>query len=80
MDEWSTTDIDFLNKYQLLTSKPVIVVNLTKKDYARRQQVAQKIHEWVIAAAASSSPSPEPSRLSSRRPRRARLSTRRSRA
>ena len=34
MDEWSTTDIDFLNKYQLLTSKPVIyVVNLTKKAY-----------------------------------------------
>ena len=43
MDEWSTTDIDFLNKYQLLTSKPVIyVVNLTKKVYEEGEQVAQE--------------------------------------
>lgn len=50
MDEWSTTDIDFLNKYQLLTAKPVIyVVNLTKKDYARKaNKWLKKIHEWVM--------------------------------
>ena len=33
MSQWSTKDIEFLNDYQLLTSKPVMfAVNMNKKD------------------------------------------------
>ena len=50
MEQWSTTDVDFLNTYQLLTSKPVIyLVNLTEKDYARKKNKwLAKIHAWVM--------------------------------
>ena len=50
MEQWSTTDVDFLNTYQLLTAKPVIyLVNLTEKDYARKKNKwLAKIHAWVM--------------------------------
>ena len=49
MDAWTNQDVDFINTYQLLTAKPVIyLVNLTKKDYARKKNKwLAKIHEWV---------------------------------
>jgi obg-like ATPase 1 len=49
MDQWSTIDVDYLNTYMLLTSKPVIyLINLTAKDYARKKNKwLVKIHEWV---------------------------------
>ena len=51
MDQWSASDVDFLNSYQLLTAKPVIyLINLTKKDFARKKNKwLVKIHEWVKA-------------------------------
>ena len=51
MDQWSTADVDFLNAYQLLTAKPVIyLINLTKKDYARKKNKwLVKIRDWVEA-------------------------------
>ena len=51
MDQWTTVDVDYLNNYMLLTSKPVIyLINLTKKDYARKKNKwLVKIHEWVKA-------------------------------
>ena len=51
MDQWTTSDVDFLNTYQLLTAKPVIyLINLTKKDFARKKNKwLVKIHEWVKA-------------------------------
>ena len=83
MEQWSTTDVDFLNTYQLLTAKPVIyLVNLTKKDFARKKNKwLVKIHEWVkehgggtiIPFSARSSAS------SGRRPRTRRRSSRRTR-
>lgn len=40
--EWSTAEIEHLNKYQLLTAKPVIyLVNLSEKDYIR------KANKWL---------------------------------
>jgi obg-like ATPase 1 len=41
----------YLNKYQLLTAKPVIyLVNLSRKDYERKKnKFLVKIHEWVKA-------------------------------
>jgi len=49
MEQWSTSDIHYINKYQLLTAKPVFyVVNLTKKDFARKKNKwLSKIHEWI---------------------------------
>ena len=36
MDVWTTSDVDHLNTYQLLTAKPVVyLVNLTQKDFTR---------------------------------------------
>mmetsp|Transcript_30035 Transcript_30035/g.74514 ORF Transcript_30035/g.74514 Transcript_30035/m.74514 type:complete len:407 (-) Transcript_30035:175-1395(-) len=51
MEQWSTTDVEFLNKYQLLTAKPVIyLVNLTQSDYKRKKNKwLVKIHEWIQA-------------------------------
>ena len=35
--EWSLVEIEVLNRYQLLTAKPVIyLVNLSEKDYIRK--------------------------------------------
>ncbi|KAL2741952.1 adenylate kinase 9-like [Vespula maculifrons] len=47
--DWSANDIDVLNKYLFLTSKPVIyLVNLSEKDYIRKKNKwLVKIKEWV---------------------------------
>eukprot|EP00249_Psilotum_nudum_P003678 c17134_g1_i1 orf=241-1419(+) len=47
--DWKTADIEFLNTFQLLTSKPVIyLVNMTEKDYQRKKNKwLPKIHSWV---------------------------------
>ncbi|XP_076631842.1 adenylate kinase 9 isoform X2 [Colletes latitarsis] len=47
--DWSATDIEVLNKYLFLTSKPVIyLVNLSEKDYIRKKNKwLIKIKEWV---------------------------------
>merc|ERR1719476_1058016 len=49
MENWTTSDIEFLNDYQLLTGKPcMFAVNLTKKDYCRKKNKFLKpIFEWV---------------------------------
>ncbi len=49
MDVWTTSDVDHLNTYQLLTAKPVVyLVNLTQKDFKRKKNKwLVKIHEWV---------------------------------
>jgi obg-like ATPase 1 len=56
LDQWSTTDIEFLNDYQLLTSKPVMfAVNLNFNDFKRRKNKFLKpIFDWVQANAAGS--------------------------
>ncbi|XP_065888785.1 obg-like ATPase 1 [Dysidea avara] len=50
-EEWSTAEIDVLNKHLFLTSKPVIyLVNLSEKDYIRKKNKwLVKIKEWVDA-------------------------------
>ncbi|KAH0566823.1 hypothetical protein KQX54_004588 [Cotesia glomerata] len=47
--DWSVNEIDVLNKYLFLTSKPVIyLVNLSEKDYIRKKNKwLIKIKEWV---------------------------------
>ncbi|XP_066586905.1 adenylate kinase 9 [Prorops nasuta] len=47
--DWSANDIEVLNKYLFLTSKPVIyLVNLSEKDYIRKKNKwLMKIKEWV---------------------------------
>ncbi|XP_046603942.1 adenylate kinase 9 isoform X2 [Neodiprion virginianus] len=47
--DWSANDIEVLNKYLFLTSKPVIyLVNLSEKDYIRKKNKwLIKIKEWV---------------------------------
>ncbi|XP_033221360.1 obg-like ATPase 1 isoform X2 [Belonocnema kinseyi] len=47
--DWSLNDIEVLNKYLFLTSKPVIyLVNLSEKDYIRKKNKwLIKIKEWV---------------------------------
>ncbi|XP_015184561.1 PREDICTED: obg-like ATPase 1 [Polistes dominula] len=47
--DWSANDIEVLNKYLFLTSKPVIyLVNLSEKDYIRKKNKwLVKIKEWV---------------------------------
>ncbi|XP_076025904.1 obg-like ATPase 1 [Genypterus blacodes] len=47
--EWNDKEIDVLNKYLFLTSKPMIyLVNLSEKDYVRRKNKwLVKIKEWV---------------------------------
>ena len=50
-DHWNVKDIQYINEYQLLTSKPVIyLVNLSEEDYKRKKNKWLKpIHEWVQA-------------------------------
>ncbi|XP_023192719.1 obg-like ATPase 1 isoform X2 [Xiphophorus maculatus] len=47
--DWNDKEIDVLNKYLFLTSKPMIyLVNLSEKDYIRRKNKwLVKIKEWV---------------------------------
>ncbi|XP_037603180.1 obg-like ATPase 1 [Sebastes umbrosus] len=49
--EWSEKEIEVLNKYLFLTSKPMIyLVNLSEKDYIRKKNKwLAKIKEWVDA-------------------------------
>lgn len=49
--QWSTDEIEVLNKQLLLTAKPVIyLVNMSDKDYARKKNKwLMKIKEWVDA-------------------------------
>ena len=49
MEQWNANDVMYLNKYQLLTAKPVIyLVNLSRKDFERKKnKFLVKIHEWV---------------------------------
>ena len=49
MGHWNTTDVAYLNTYQLLTAKPVIyLVNLSRRDFERKKnKFLVKIHEWV---------------------------------
>merc|ERR1712176_1538868 len=56
MENWTTSDIEFLNDYQLLTGKPcMFAINLNKKDYCRKKNKFLKpIFEWVNANAKGS--------------------------
>ncbi|CAL1680336.1 unnamed protein product [Lasius platythorax] len=47
--DWSANDIEVLNKYLFLTSKPIMyLVNLSEKDYIRKKNKwLIKIKEWV---------------------------------
>jgi len=49
MDVWTTKDIEYLNEYALLTSKPTMfAINLNQKDYTRKKNKFLKpIFEWV---------------------------------
>lgn len=49
--DWNAHDIECLNKYLFLTSKPVVyLVNLSEKDYIRKKNKwLIKIKEWVDA-------------------------------
>lgn len=49
LDQWSTKDIEFLNDYGLLTSKPVMfAVNLNMNDFKRKKNKFLKpIFDWV---------------------------------
>jgi len=49
MSEWTTSDIDFLNEYALLTAKPTLfAINLCFKDFQRKKNKFLKpIFEWV---------------------------------
>merc|ERR1712176_1635717 len=56
MENWTTTDIEFLNDYGLLTAKPcMFAVNMNKRDYCRKKNKFLKpIFEWVQANAPGS--------------------------
>jgi len=56
MDQWSTSDIEYLNDYGLLTSKPcMFAVNMNKRDYCRKKNKFLKpIFDWVQANAPGS--------------------------
>ncbi|KAF5307671.1 hypothetical protein FQR65_LT06726 [Abscondita terminalis] len=47
--DWATNDIEILNKYLFLTSKPAIyLINLSEKDYIKKKNKwLIKIKEWV---------------------------------
>ncbi|BES95998.1 GTP-Hypothetical protein protein [Nesidiocoris tenuis] len=47
--DWSATEIEFLNKYMFITTKPALyLVNLSEKDYIRKKNKwLPKIKEWV---------------------------------
>lgn len=49
MTNWTTSDIEYLNDYALLTAKPcMFVINMNKKDYCRKKNKFLKpIFEWV---------------------------------
>ena len=49
LDNWNQNDVIYLNKYQLLTAKPVLyLINLTVKDFKRKKNKwLPKIHAWV---------------------------------
>lgn len=49
--EWSTTDIEILNKHLFLTAKPMIyLINLSEADYIRKKNKwLVKIKEWIDA-------------------------------
>merc|ERR1711957_326262 len=49
MKNWTTIDIEFLNDYQLLTSKPVMfAINMNHRDYCRKKNKFLKpIFDWV---------------------------------
>jgi len=56
LDEWTTTDIEYLNEYMLLTAKPVMfAINLNFNDYKRKKNKFLKpIFEWIQANAKGS--------------------------
>merc|ERR1719454_1405982 len=56
MDNWTPSDIEFLNDYGLLTAKPcMFAINLNKKDYCRKKNKFLKpIFDWVNANAPGS--------------------------
>lgn len=47
--EWNANEIEILNKYLFITSKPMIyLVNLSEKDYIRKKNKwLIKIKEWI---------------------------------
>lgn len=47
--DWSAADIEILNKYLFLTSKPALyLVNLSEKDYTRKKNKwLPKLKEWI---------------------------------
>merc|ERR1712032_131594 len=49
LDVWTSTDIEYLNEYRLLTAKPVMfAINLSFRDYQRKKNKFLKpIFEWV---------------------------------
>eukprot|EP00930_Biecheleria_cincta_P025601 TRINITY_DN181_c0_g1_i1.p1 TRINITY_DN181_c0_g1~~TRINITY_DN181_c0_g1_i1.p1 ORF type:complete len:420 (+),score=102.33 TRINITY_DN181_c0_g1_i1:64-1260(+) len=49
MANWTTSDIEFLNDYGLLTAKPcMFAINMNKKDYCRKKNKFLKgIFDWV---------------------------------
>jgi len=49
MSEWSTKDVEYLNDYGLLTSKPVMfAINMNKRDFCRKKNKFLKpIYDWV---------------------------------
>jgi len=49
MENWTTSDIEWLNDYMLLTSKPcMFVINMNKRDYCRKKNKFLKpIFDWV---------------------------------
>jgi len=56
MGNWSTSEIEFLNDYALLTAKPcMFAINMNKKDYCRKKNKFLKpIFDWVNANAPGS--------------------------
>jgi len=56
MQIWTTKDIEYLNDYALLTSKPTMfAINMNEKDYIRKKNKFLKpIFEWVTANAPGS--------------------------
>mmetsp|Transcript_1889 Transcript_1889/g.2084 ORF Transcript_1889/g.2084 Transcript_1889/m.2084 type:complete len:400 (-) Transcript_1889:244-1443(-) len=51
MDHWTTKDVEYLNQYSLITSKPAMyLINLSEKDFKRKKNKwLVKIHQWVQA-------------------------------
>jgi obg-like ATPase 1 len=49
IDTWTSKDVEFINKYQFLTTKPVTyLVNMSEKDYVRQKNKwLVGISEWV---------------------------------